>query len=257
MKRGLSLLTATILTVLMICAGANHTVNAQTQCTAPVDFHRFIVNWYTLGTFLTANYNEGAARGYAYYPFPGPMKIALPPGAGWTPVPGQGLQPLYRYRIVQGSRTYYGYFNGLAYGSGYYYEGIAGYTLPGYGQYGGVPLHAWYSQSKGYFYTQGFYEQPYGGVGNGSFSDHYYPAYMPDGASYCWNPPPPACSNPGAEEECYINGGVWNTSNCTCSYIPPDPCRQSGGDLGADKDLKGKDTVSNQLAPIPCRPQPY
>lgn len=251
MKRFVSLRIVTFL-VLLAVIGVPLQANAETQCNPPVDFHRFIVNWSTFGTFLTADYNEGVYKGYSSYPFPGPMKIALAPGPGWTPVAGQGLQPLYRYRIVQGSRTYYGYFNGLAYGSGYYFEGVAGYTLPGYGQFGGVPLHAWYSQSKGYFYTQGFYETPlntspsyYG------FTDHYYPAYMPDGASYCWNSPPPACSDPVGEQNCYDTGGNWNPGNCTCSY-PPDPCRQ-GADLGGAKKDKGATTTERPV--MPCGPQ--
>jgi hypothetical protein len=236
MKRLVSLRVAvSILVLLTVGVLSPQTTHAEVQCTAPVDFHRFIVSWSTLGTFLTADYNEGVNRGFASYPFPEPMKIALPPAEGWTPVPGQGLQPLYRFRIVQGSRTYFGFFNGFASGPGYFFEKVAGYTLPGFGQYGGVPLHAWYSQSYGYFYTQGFSETPlnqppyvYG------FSDHFYPAYMPDGALYCWNSPPPACSDPEGEQACYDNGGVWNPRNCTCSYPPPD-CVIGGAD-GAGKD---------------------
>lgn len=242
MKRRLSLLVVSVFAVLVTLGAFQQPVKAEVQCNAPVEFHRFIVNWYNLGTFLTTNYNEGVNLGYASYPFPSSMKIAVPPGPGWTPVAGQGLQPLYRFRIVQGSRTYYGYFNGFASGPGYYFEGIPGYTLPGYGQFGGVPLHAWYSQSKGYYYTQGFYEQPYGGIGNGNFSDHYYPAYMPDGASYCWNSPPPPCSDPEGEQYCYQTGGNWNPGNCTCSYDPPG-CRQGGVKGDGVKDENGNDII--------------
>jgi len=218
-----SRVTPFLLALLTVGVSSPPTTHAETRCTAPVDFHRFIVSWNTLGTFLTDDYNEGLNRGFSPYPFPGPMKIAVPPEPGWTPVAGQGLQPLYRFRIVQGSRTYFGFFNGFASGPGYYFEKVAGYTLPGFGQFGGVPLHAWYSQSYGYFYTQGFYETPLNTSPSSlGFTDHFYPAYMPDGASYCWNSPPPACSDPEGEQFCNDTGGIWNPSNCTCSYPPPD-----------------------------------
>ncbi len=252
MKRGLSLLVATILAVLLNCVGANPTVNAQTQqCTPPVDFHRFIVNNTELGTLLTTNYQEGVNLNFAYYPFPGGVgKIAVPPGPGWTPVPGQGLQPLYRYHITQNGRIYYGYFNGFASGSGYTFQGIAGYTLPGFGQFGGVPLQAYYSQTRGYFYTAGS-ETPIGYPYSYAWSYHGSPAYLPQGSSYCWNPPPEQCSNPQAEQTCYNNGGNWNPSNCTCSYYPPDPCR---GTVGGDKaDKVGDKDSGSARPPLPCR----
>lgn len=254
MKRGLSLLVATILAVLLNCVGANPTANAQTEpvCTPPVDFHRFIVNNTNLGTLLTTNYNEGVSLNFAYYPFPGGVgKIAVPPGPGYTPVPGQGLIPLYRYRISQNGRIYYGYFNGLASGNGYTFQGIAGYVLPGFGQFGGVPLVAWYSQTRGYFYTAN-YETPIGYPYQFAWSNHGSPAYMPQGSSYCWNPPPPACSDPEGEALCYQNGGNWNPGNCTCSYYPPDPCFR-GNVEGADDNAATLNQDGHALPPLPCR----
>jgi hypothetical protein len=246
MRRFMSLRVVAFLMLLAVI-GVPLQANAQTQCTAPVPFYRFVVNNAELGTLLTTNYQEGVNLNFAYYPFPnGEGKIAVPPAAGWTPVPGQGLQPLYRYHISQNGRIYYGYFNGLASGNGYTYQGIAGYTLPGYGQFGGVPLNAYYSQTKGYFYTSG-YETPIGYPYYYAWANHGTPAYLPNGASYCWNPPPPQCSNPVAEQNCYDNGGIWNSSNCTCRFIP-EPCR-SGGDLGGDKPVKG----GEDRPPLPCR----
>ena len=125
MKRFMSLrVVASLLVLFTMGVLSPQTASAQQEvvCNPPVDFHRFIVNWSTFGTFLTDNFNEGLNRGFAPYAFPGPMKIAIPPGPGYTPVPGQGLQPLYRFRIVQGSRTYFGYFNGFASGPGYFFE---------------------------------------------------------------------------------------------------------------------------------------
>jgi hypothetical protein len=251
MKRFVSLRVAAFLVVLLTVTVAPllQTANAQSLCTAPVPLYRFIVNNTNLGTLLTTNYQEGVNLNYAYYPFPnGEGKIVVPPAPGLTLVPGQGLQPLYRYRIVQGSRTYYGYFNGFASGPGYYYEGIVGYTLPGFGQYGGVPLNAYYSQSKGYFYTSG-YETPIGYPYSYGWANHGTPAYLPNGAAYCWNPP---CSpDPQAPQQCEDNGGSYDYTTCTCHYIPPDPCR-GGGELGGDKPDKG-DKGGNERPPMPCR----
>jgi len=247
MKRRLSSRIAAALFVLTAGVLLPQRTNADVVCNPPVDFHRFIVNWNTFGTFLTDDLNEGFGRGFALYDFPAPMKIAIPPGPGWTPVPGQGLQPLYRFRIVQGSRTYFGFFNGFASGPGYFFEKVAGYTLPGFGQFGGVPLHAWYSQSKGYFYTQGFFETPFNVPPSSyGFTDHFYPAYMPDGASYCWNSPPEACSDPAGEQFCNDNGGVWNPSNCTCSFR--NPCDFNL--LGPDE--QGKDGGQRARLIRPC-----
>jgi hypothetical protein len=251
MKRFTSLrVVASLLVLFTMGVLSPQTANAQAEqvCNPPVDFHRFIVNWSTFGTFLTDDFNEGLNRGFAPYAFPGPMKIAIPPGPGYTPVPGQGLQPLYRFRIVQGSRTYFGYFNGFASGPGYFFEKVAGYTLPGFGQFGGVPLHAWYSQSKGYFYTQGFFETPFNQPPSTyGFTDHFYPAYMPDGATYCWNPPPPPCSDPEAEQACINNGGEWNPVNCTCR--PPNPCEFPAAPGPEEKGKDGDPVV--KLIP-PC-----
>ncbi len=248
MSRSMSLRFATVLFALLTCLGTFQlTAKAEVQCTAPVDFHRFIVNNSELGTLLTTNYQEGVNLNFAFYPFPGGVgKIAVPPAPGWTPVAGQGLQPLYRYHITQNGRIYYGYFNGFASGSGYTFQGIAGYTLPGFGQFGGVPLQAYYSQTKGYFYTAGS-EVPIGYPYSYGFSYHGSPAYLPNGSSYCWQSPPPACSDPAGEENCNITGGTWNPGNCTCSYFPPG-CRQA-----PEKGKGGKQPGDNERPPLECR----
>ncbi|MBV9209319.1 MAG: hypothetical protein JOZ52_01750 [Acidobacteria bacterium] len=208
-------------------------------------FYRFIVNNSELGTLLTTNYQEGVNLNFAYYPFPnGYGKIVLPPaGAGWTPVAGQGLQPLYRYHVTQNGRIYYAYTNSPASGSGYTYQGIAGYTLPGFGQYGGIALQAYYSQTKGYFYTADT-EVPIGYPYYYGFAYHGSPAYLPQGSSYCWQRPD---CDPAAEQACYDNGGSWNPSTCRCT-IRPDPCRQE-----APKGDRGTKDEEQQLAPLPCR----
>jgi hypothetical protein len=245
MKKSLSLRTTALLVALLAFLGTtlNQTVKAETQCNAPVDFYRFIVNNSELGTLLTTNYQEGVNLNFAYYPFPnGYGKIAVPPaGAGWTPVAGQGLIPLYRYKIVQNGRIYYGYFNAPASGSGYYFEGVPGYVLPGYGQYGGIALQAYYSQTKGYFYTADT-EVPIGYPYYYGFAYHGSPAYLPQGSSYCWQRPD---CDPAQEQLCYDNGGSWNPGTCHCTYPPPDPCRQ-----GETRE-KGKDGV--ERPPLPCR----
>jgi hypothetical protein len=249
MKKGLSLRIIAALVVLLTYIGAplHQTVNATTQCNHPVDFYRFIVNNSQLGTLLTTNYNEGVSLNFAYYPFPnGAGKIAVPPGPGYTPSAGQGLIPLYRYKIVQSGRIYYGYFNAPASGSGYTFEGIPGYVLPGYGQFGGIPLQAYYSQTKGYFYTADT-ETPIGYPYYYGWAYHGSPAYLPNGSSYCWDPPP-VCDPDGSQQlSCENNGGSWNPSSCSCEYF--NPCRP--GEIKGEKG-KGKDGV--ERPPLQCRP---
>ena len=192
----------------------------QSQLVAPVDFYRFIVNNSELGTLLTTNFQEGTSLNFAYYPFPQTAKIAVPPAAGWTPTPGQGLIPLYRYRISQNGRIYYGYFNGLASGSGYTFQGVAGYVFPGDGSFGGIPLQAFYSQTKGYFYTVGN-EVPIGYPYSNGFLYHGSPAYLPQGGQFSWDPPPQCDPDGSLRQQCVDNGGVWNQTTCSCRFTNP------------------------------------
>ena len=192
----------------------------QSQLVAPVDFHRFIVNNSQLGTLLTTNFQEGTSLNFAYYPFPQTAKIAVPPAAGWTPTPGQGLIPLYRYRISQNGRIYYGFFNGLASGSGYTFQGVAGYVFPGDGSFGGIALQAFYSQSKGYFYTVGT-EVPIGYPFSNGFLYHGSPAYLPQGGLFSWDPPPICDADGSRRQQCLDDGGVWNQTTCSCRFINP------------------------------------
>ena len=254
MKRVLSMRVAVVLVVLLSIAGMplHKSVNAapnnaapqsQSQLVAPVDFIRFIVNNTELGTLLTTNFQEGVNLNFAYYPFPATAKIALPPAPGWTPTPGQGLIPLYRYHISQNGRIYYGYFNGLASGPGYTFQGIAGYVLPGNGAFGGIPLQAFYSQTRGYFYTVGN-EVPIGYPNYNGFLYHGSPAYLPQGGLFSWDPPPPqpVCDPDGSlRQECVNNGGTWSQVTCSCRFV--DPCG-------------GSTSVAPSLRPVPCLKQP-
>ena len=237
MKRILSFRVAAYLLLLLALLGTNLLTatkaqpqpqpQSQSQLVAPVDFYRFIVNNSQLGTLLTTNFQEGTSLNFAYYPFPQTAKIAVPPAPGWTPTPGQGLIPLYRYRISQNGRIYYGFFNGLASGSGYTFQGVAGYVLPGDGSFGGIPLQAFYSQSKGYFYTVGT-EVPIGYPYSNGFLYHGSPAYLPQGGQFSWDPPP-ICDADGSQQQlCVDNGGIWNQTTCSCRFINPGPC---GGTL--------------------------
>jgi len=235
MKKVLSLRIAALLVVFLTFVGmplhqtVNATANAvapQSQLVAPVDFYRFIVNNTELGTLLTTNYQEGVSLNFAYYPFPATAKIALPPAAGWTPTPGQGLIPLYRFRITQNGRIYYGYFNGIASGPGYTFQGIAGYVLPGNGSFGGIPLQAYYSQTRGYFYTVGT-EVPIGYPYSFGFAYHGSPCYLPQGGLFSWDPPPPCDPGGSQRQQCIDDGGIWNQSTCSCRYL--NPCRPGSG----------------------------
>lgn len=43
--------------------------------------------------------------------------------------------------------------------------------------------------------------------------------------------PPPNTCDAALEQDCYNNGGSWNTNTCSCEYYdpPPDPCRDASG----------------------------
>ena len=228
MKKHVSLRLAAYLLLLLAFLGVNFSTTTkarvkprpQSQLVPPVDFHRFIVNNSELGTLLTTNFQEGVNLNFASYPFPQTAKIAVPPAAGWTPTPGQGLIPLYRYHITQNGRIYYGYFNGLNFGSGYTFQGIAGYVLPGNGSFGGIPLQAYYSQTKGYFYTVGN-EVPIGYPFQFGFAYHGSPCYLPQGGQFSWDPPPPEpeCNASLAlRSRCARLGGFWDDECCCCQF---------------------------------------
>jgi hypothetical protein len=233
MKKVLSLRIAALLVVLLTFVGVplhqsvSATVSAaapQSQFFPPVDFYRFIVNNTELGTLLTTNFQEGVNLNFANYPFPQTAKIAVPPAPGWTPTPGQGLIPLYRYHISQNGRIYYGFFNGPASGNGYTFQGIAGYVFPGNGAFGGIPLQAYYSQTRGYFYTVGN-EVPIGYPYYNGFVYHGAPCYLPQGGQFSWDPPPQCDPDGSMQQQCNNNGGTWNQNTCSCNFIGPDPCR--------------------------------
>ena len=253
MKKKLSLRLAVYLLLILAFVGASlptateaqpQDFTTQSQLVAPVDLHRFIVNNSQLGTLLTTNFQEGTSLNFAYYPFPATAKIAVPPAAGWTPTPGQGLIPLYRYRISQNGRIYYGFFNGLASGSGYTFQGVAGYVFPGDGSFGGIALQAFYSQSKGYFYTVGS-EVPIGYPFSNGFLYHGSPAYLPQGGLFSWDPPPICDADGTRRQACLDEGGTWNQTTCSCRFINPCFSTSSTG-------------VKTQIAPcLQQEPEPF
>lgn len=178
--------------------------------------------------------------------------IVLPPASNYTPAAGQYLVPLYQWRVVQSGRTYYYYsttYQNL--GGGYYFEGLVGYVLPANFQtvimpngqrLQGAPVNYYYSTKYGYWYSTERPEQ----------LGHCFPdSCSPGGSSYQFQaagfslpitikntngacdigsdcptflfdppyvpPPPPSC-DPGDEENCYNNGGSWDSNICFCSY---------------------------------------
>lgn len=200
------------------------TTNAQSGpiTTSPVEFHRFIVSNNNLGIFLTTNLSEGQGNpyNYAYFPFPAPgAQIVVTPASGYTPRGGQGLLALHRYQVVESGRVYYHYtiYPG-GQGSNYYYQGQVGYVLPNDGSFGGQPLHFWYSQQYGYYYTLNNEYPPCC-----SFTYHGVQYYLPQGGSYIFDPPP-TCTDCGGGcnvpfsviSACVRGGGTWNSVDCYC-----------------------------------------
>lgn len=265
LSRRVALLSAATLALLLAIAGASipSSVHAQSgQLTAgPSPLYRFRVSGSYGGYMLTGiaqrgynlnYYNEGSI-------YPGGTQqggtqisagIVLPPASNYTPASGQQLVPLYQWRVVQGSRTYYYYATSYqSLGGGYYFEGLVGYVLPS--NYttsiiNGVtveatPINYYYSQNYGYWYSSTRPE-----LTAGCFPDscsHANTTYNFQGVGFtipvkyvnlgnCSNigsrcpvfnfnppyvPPPPTC-DPSEEEYCNNSGGVWDFNNCVCNY---------------------------------------
>lgn len=184
----------------------------------PEPLYRFRVPSSRLGYLLTRNYWEGVNLGYIYEGPLVPYYGAPAAGMLHNQVRAGVTIPIHRYRITQRSTPYYGFFNGLApYASDYHYEGIAGYALPGFGQYGGTPVHAYYSQDYGYWYTANPYEAPPAS----SYQYHGVPFYLFTQAgqqTFCM----PAC-DANQEQSCHNLQGVWDPVSCTCG-APADQC---------------------------------
>jgi hypothetical protein len=209
------------LALLLVVSGVvSQSAFAQTISVQATPFHRFITQNATLGHFLTSNFSEGTGNpyNYAYQPFPYQADI-VPVVPGYTPQPGQGLLPLYRWQVIQSPRIYYYYsiyYSNL--GSNYHFQGVAGYVLPNSGQFGGTPLKFWYSQSYGYYYTLSGEYPPCC-----TFSDHGVPFNLPVGGTYLFDKiPEPEDPCPGQEwerENCDINGGIWSDVTCSCRFF--------------------------------------
>jgi hypothetical protein len=261
--------------------------SSQGQSTQPVivrptEIYRFVISFSDGGYLLTGNFQEGVANGYT--PEQLPLRanrgnfaysgLYMPP-PGYTPDPSVGLVPLHRWLVIQsGWRNYYYYSTYYsALGGDYHYQGIAGYVFPpGTATFRGQPLSqmsTWYSQLYGYWNgvgvipgDAGFYIEP---PPHSSYAFHGAICAMPGAVTgtryppspfvptifdvFFYPPPPPPSCNPTQEQACYDNGGNWNSTNCTCSYLPPDPCRQGAEDLGGDKPTKG----ASERPPLPCR----
>ncbi len=222
-KKSSTVVSGLCFLILSVLAGASG-AQAQSQSVSPVPFERFIVSNVDLGTLLTANYSEGVNANFLYYPFPLSVGIVQPPAAGWTPTPGQGLIPLYRWKVHQNNRWYYYYASAYAtLGSGYTYEGVAGYVLPANGAYGGENLIADYSQSKGFYFRLTNESIP-GNYGN-QFGFNYQgiTCNLPyQSATYSFDPPPPPpeCDPSYFElRDCALNNGNWDYVTCSCEIF--------------------------------------
>ncbi len=206
---------------LVLSGGISQSAFAQDTISVQASpFYRFITQNATLGHFLTSNFSEGTGNpyNYAYQPFPYQADI-VPVVPGYNPQPNQGLMPLYRWQVDQRPRIYYYYsiYYNANLGSNYHFQGVAGYVLPSSGAYGGTPLHYWYSQSYGYYYTLSGEYPP----GN-TFTYHGVQYNLPVGGSYLFDKIPDPCEGMEAEREsCELNGGTWNNFNCTCQQEPP------------------------------------
>lgn len=242
MKKSVYRIAAALLLSVLGAASALHA--DRTLNINPEPFYRFRVPSSRLGYLLTRNYQEGVNLGYIFEGALTPYWGNPPAGLMPTPV-GNYTIPVYRYRVNQRSTPYYHYGTGFNYGSGYVFEGIAGYALPASGVYGGTPFHVWYSQDYGYWFTANPYEAP----PNGTYRYHGVPFNLftqagpqtvtapdcnatqhqqCDNLQGNWNDvtctceaPPDPCA-PYYQNVCAQDGGIWNSGGCYCEF--PDPC---------------------------------
>ena len=145
---------------------------------------------------------------------------------GFAPRAGQGLLPLYRWQVIESPRIYYYYSIYLGnHGSNYHFQGQAGYVLPNSGAFGGTPLHYWYSQSYGYYYTVNNEFPPCC-----TFTYHGVQYNVPVGGSFLFDripePPEPCPGQEWEREQCFLNGGNWSDFTCSCEYFCQPYCEQ-------------------------------
>lgn len=244
--------------LVLATAGAETLLAQTTTFVSPTPLYRFRVSNTNLGYLYTTSFAEGVNAGYtpdgAQHNANGILGfIVVPPTQDSTPVAGQGLQTLHRWRVVQGNRLYW-YVTPFpsTHGSGYTYEGIMGYTFSLNDPRVGFTLTAWYSQDFGYFFgingekppdaspelspflpppepcefthinpaTGLYYCSSYSNHGNickllpNNFGTFQFTTPLPP------PPPPPSSCNVSTaiKAKCSQLGGSWSDETCTCEY---------------------------------------
>jgi hypothetical protein len=252
-----------LLCCLALLAFTDASLPLQAQTTyqvSPVPFYRFRVSNTNLGFLYTASFQEGANAGFTpdgvLHNSNGVIGyIVVPPVANATPVNGQGLQPLHRWRVIESGRAYWylsPFYSTL--GGNYTYEGIAGYTFNLYdNNHPGFTFTAFYSQSYGYWFALDGERQPDASVDyspylpppsncqfqyiNPANGLYYCSTYRnhgsickllpgPSGSFTFTTPPPPPPPPPpgscnagqGVRNKCAQLGGFWDEDCCCCSY---------------------------------------
>lgn len=248
MKKILFHRTVACLFTLMLGIGLFSPQSATAQVTQPgisrpIPLYRFQVPNASYGFLLTTNYQEGVNLGYIFL---GQVVggVVPPPAPGWTPAPGQGLVPMYRWRVRHRSGTNYYYSASISPDILANSEN----TLDGFIGYGLLPsniwmsgnraaLHLWYSSTNGYWYSSNATFGIPTPRPNSSYNYQGVAYVLPisstiipppsstlvcDPRDNCFTfvPPPtaPTC-NADQEQACYTNGGTWNSSTCSCSYL--------------------------------------
>ena len=232
-----------------------------TSFVSPVPFYRFRVSNTNLGYLYTASFQEGINAGFTpdgvlHNPDGVIGFIVVPPATNATPVDGQGLQPLYRWRVIESGRAYYylSPFFTTTLGSNYTFEGIAGYTFNlNDTSHLGLVFTAYYSQSYGYWYGLNGEKVPDASVEFSPFLPppsgcqflyvnpatglYYCSTYRNHGSicklmanssgsfAFTTPPPPPPPPPPGScdasqaiKSKCSQLGGFWDDETCSCQY---------------------------------------
>ena len=171
---------------LLVTAAVAQSAAAQNISVQAVPFHRFITQNQSLGNFLTGNFSEGSCcpYNYAYTPFPYQADI-VPLVAGYVPRSDQGLTPVHAWQVIQSPRIYYYYSIFYApHASNYHYQGVVGYAMAS-NDPRGTPLHYWYSQNYGFYYTLSGEYPPWG-----TFQYQGTSWRLPVGGTYIFEPIP-------------------------------------------------------------------
>jgi len=258
-KHSLHLMFSLVILLIANFAVPSGASGQQQRFYPPYELYKFYMNG-TNGYVYIPWYSIGVNAGYTYQgPFgSGPNGCCGTAGIyprvddGYTPAPSTGLIPLYQWTVFQGARSYTYLSTYYAeHGSGYYFNGVAGYVYPTSADpnnnMGTTKMAQWYSQSRGFWYGRNepgnpaFFEFPpdesyaYQGLvcklpppsnatapGRCTGPFDFDPPRCDGAFTVPYDPPPPPPPPPSCnvsqaiKNRCSQLGGFWDDETCSC-----------------------------------------